>query len=239
MQKAGGYLKDLRRARKLSQSALAEAVDTGRGTIQRLEKGDGTVNVGTVLHVLDTLGASPWFYNDLALQPGRTLGEVRQQRAIVRGVAAYVRVLATYKHVSRSAIDEVTQAALGLGTNDGMTPDAISPYALLRALVVLDAPLADLAAIIRAPHDHETIGRQLAETRGALAVAVEQARQSSEGETQPIPSLDAVVARVAAMVRANADLPAMVKHELARVEADLRRYRALLARAVGDITAQP
>jgi transcriptional regulator with XRE-family HTH domain len=62
MENAGVYLKDLRRARKLTQSDLAEAVEVGRGTIERLESGDDRIGIGTVLQVFQALGASPWHY---------------------------------------------------------------------------------------------------------------------------------------------------------------------------------
>ena len=112
MEKAGTYLKDLRRAQKLTQSQLAEAVEVGRGTIERLESGDDRIGVGTVLQVLKRLGASPWQYYDLAIEPARTLSEVRQQGAVIRGIAAYVRVLAERKQVPASLLDEVTRSSL-------------------------------------------------------------------------------------------------------------------------------
>jgi hypothetical protein len=39
--------------------------------------------------------------------------------------------------------------------------------------------------------------------------------------------------------RRHSDVPWLVKHELSRVEADLKRYRALLSLAVSSITADP
>jgi DNA-binding XRE family transcriptional regulator len=84
MENAGQYLKDLRQAHKLTQSALAELVEVGRGTITRLESGDDRIGVGTVMHVIKTLSASPWHYYDLATQPGRTRREMRQQLAVMR-----------------------------------------------------------------------------------------------------------------------------------------------------------
>jgi transcriptional regulator with XRE-family HTH domain len=66
MENAGIYLKDLRRTRRLTQSDLAETVDVGRGTIERLESGDDRISIGTVLQVFQTLGASPCHYYDLA-----------------------------------------------------------------------------------------------------------------------------------------------------------------------------
>src|SRR5262249_55093614 len=76
LENAGTYLKELRRAQKLSQSDLAEVVAVGRGTIERLEHGDDRVGVGTVFQVLKSLGASPWHYYDLAIHPQRTLKEI-------------------------------------------------------------------------------------------------------------------------------------------------------------------
>jgi len=239
MQKAGYYLKELRRTKKLTQSKLAEAVDVGRGTIERLESGDVHVGVGTVLRVLTILGVSPWHYYELATQTTRTIGEIHQQRAVIRGITAYVRMLAERKQVPASVLDEVAHAPLSVSTNGGCTSDAVSPYALLLALMYLDAPLADLAPIVRAADGHEALGRQLAEARGAFALKMQHAQQHGQTEQHFVPSLDVVVARIAAIIRYSSDLPTLLKHELSRVEADLRRYRALLARAVGDITAEP
>src|SRR5215475_6776826 len=99
MQNAGIYLKDLRRARRLTQSDLAETVDVGRGTIERLESGDDRISVGTVLQVFKTLGASPCHYYELATEKARTLNEIQQQRAVLHGITAYVRALAERKQV--------------------------------------------------------------------------------------------------------------------------------------------
>jgi len=119
------------------------------------------------------------------------------------------------------------------------TTDALSVYALLLALMYLDAPITDLAPIARATTDHEALGRELAEARGAFALAMQHARQNGQVEPPAVPSLDVVVTRITALVRYSSDLPTLVKHELSRVEADLRRYRALLSLAVSHITADP
>src|SRR5262249_11586013 len=119
------------------------------------------------------------------------------------------------------------------------TTDALSGYALLLALLYLDAPITDLAPIARAATDHEALGRELAEARGAFALEMQHAQQNGQVEPYAVPSLDVVVARITALIRYSSDLPTMVKHELSRVEADLRRYRALIARAVGNIMAEP
>jgi transcriptional regulator with XRE-family HTH domain len=238
LEKAGVYLKDLRRARRLTQSDLAEAVEVGRGTIERIEGGDDRVGVGTVLQVLNALGGSPWHYYELATQPARTLAEVEQQRAVLHGIAAYVGALAEHKQVPAAVLDEVTRAPFSDG-GLAADADALSAYALLLALIHLDAPLADLLPIIHAARGHVALGQTLAEARGALALELQRAQQSGQAEPPRLPSLDVVVTRIAALVRHGTDLPTIVRHELSRVEADLRRYRALLARAVGDITAEP
>ncbi|MEO7913065.1 MAG: helix-turn-helix transcriptional regulator [Roseiflexaceae bacterium] len=236
---AGHYLKDLRQAHKLTQTELAEIIEVGRGTITRLEHGDDRIGIGTVIRVIKTLGASPWYYYDLVTQPGRARREMRQHLAVIRGVTAYVQLLAERKQVPAAVLDEIACAPLAGGTNGVLRSDTISPYALLLALLYLDAPLADLLPIVHASGGHEELGRSLAEARGAFAREMQHAQQSGQSEPHTIPSLDVVVARIAALVRYSSDLPTMVKHELSRVEADLKRYRALLARAVGDITAEP
>jgi transcriptional regulator with XRE-family HTH domain len=239
MENAGVYLKDLRRARKLTQSDLAEAVEVGRGTIERLESGDDRIGIGTVLQVFQALGASPWHYYDLATAKARTLSEVQQQRAVVHGIATYVWALAERKQVPPAVLDDVARASLAEGAPGAADADAISPYALLLALMFLDAPITDLAPIARAATDHVALGRELAEARGAFALEMQHAQQNGQVEPHAVPSLDVVVARITALIRYSSDLPTMVKHELSRVEADLRRYRALIARAVGNIMAEP
>jgi transcriptional regulator with XRE-family HTH domain len=239
MQNAGVYLKDLRRARRLTQSDLAEVVEVGRGTIERLESGDDRISIGTVLQVFQMLGASPCHYYDLATEKARTLSEVQQQRAVIHGITAYVRALAERKQVPTAVLDDVARASFAEGALGAAASDAISAYGLLLALMYLDAPLTDLAPIARAATDHEALGRQLAEARGAFVLEMQHAQQNGQVEPHAVPSLDVVVARIAALIRYSSDLPTMVKHELSRVEADLRRYRALIARAVGNIMAEP
>jgi hypothetical protein len=103
--------------------------------------------------------------------------------------------------------------------------DALSAYALLLALTYLDAPLAELQPIIHAARGHVELGRSQAEARGALALELQRAQQSGQTEPHRLPSLDVVVTRIATLVRHGPDLPTLVRHELSRVEADLRRYR--------------
>jgi transcriptional regulator with XRE-family HTH domain len=239
MENAGVYLKDLRRARRLTQSDLAETVDVGRGTIERLESGDDRISIGTVLQVFQTLGASPCHYYDLATAKANSLHEVYQQRAVIHGITAYVRALAERKQVTPAVLGEVMHASFADNAYETGTTDALSVYALLLALMYLDAPVTDLAPIVRAATDHEALGSQLAEARGAFALEMQHAQQNGQVEPYAVPSLDVVVARITALIRYSSDLPTMVKHELSRVEADLRRYRALIARAVGNIMAEP
>src|SRR5262249_32894162 len=130
MQNAGVYLKDLRRARRLTQSDLAEVVEVGRGTIERLESGDDRIRVGTMLQVLKRLGASPCHYYDLATEKARSLNEVYQQRAVIYGIAAYVRALAERKQVPPAVLGEVMHTSFADNAQGTATTDALSVYAL-------------------------------------------------------------------------------------------------------------
>jgi transcriptional regulator with XRE-family HTH domain len=151
LKNAGAYLKALRRTRKLSQNDLAEAITVGRGTIERLEGGDDRIRIGTVLRVLRMLEASPWHYFELALYPWRTVSEVRQQHTVVRGIEAYIRGLAEQKQISPAVLAEVMRTQPPSSTNGGRDAvQLLSELPLLRALIYLDAPLADLAEIVRA-----------------------------------------------------------------------------------------
>ena len=131
MENAGVYLKDLRRARKLTQSDLAEAVEVGRGTIERLESGDDRISIGTVLQVFQALGASPCHYYDLATAKASSLNEVYQQRAVIHGVTAYVRALAERKQVPPAVLGEVMHTSFADNADGAAYPDALSVYALL------------------------------------------------------------------------------------------------------------
>lgn len=239
MKAAGDYLKRLRHARRLTQSALAELVDVGRGTVERLENGDDRVGVGTALLVFKALGASPWYYYALGTQPLDQLSELHQQRAVLRGIVAYVRVL-----IERSqATGPLRNSDVPVPFSDALfadtAPDAIPTATLLLTLISLDAPLVDLVPIIRATTNHEVLGRQQAEARCAFVWETQHAHHNGYAEPYAVPSIDTILTRIAALVRYSADVPLMLRHELSRVEADLRRYRAVLARAVSDIVAEP
>jgi transcriptional regulator with XRE-family HTH domain len=239
MKNAGAYLKELRRACKLSQGDVADAIQVGRGTIERLEAGDDRVSVGTVLRVLKMLEASPWHYYDLATNPSRGLSEIRRQRVVMRGIVAYMQALAARRHAQLSMLEEVEGSLLFSTANDAEGADSLSAHDVLLALMYLDAPLADLAPIFRASSNHEAIGRQQAEARGTFATVMGESQPHEQIERQSLPSLDAIVARVSALLRYSHDLPTLLRHELSRVDADLKRYRALLVLAVGYIKAEP
>lgn len=231
---AGAYLRELRRAHHLSQGQLGELVEVGRGTVERLERGDVRVNVSTLFQILDRLGGSPQIYYTLATQPDSRLGGLRQQRGVLRGVVSYIQVLAERKRVPATTLDEIAHAPIA--RLRAYQAEQLSPYALLLTLLFLDAPLADLDPIVRATSDHERLGRQLAEARSAFFGELERHEPAPQ---HAIPSLDVVVSRITTMLQPNRDMPAMLRHELARIEADLKRFRALLSLAVGHITADP
>lgn len=240
LENAGTYLKELRRARKLSQSDLAEGVAVGRGTIERLEGGDDRVGIGTVFQVLKTLGASPSHYYDLAIHPWRTLKEIHHQRAVAHGIETYVQVLAERKHVSTIALMEVMLASSSIPThcrNGAESPP--SELALLRALIYLDAPLVDLVVLVQATSGHETIGRERAEERDMFAARVQETGQHELPEFRPVPSLDIVVSRMRAIVQHRPELPPILKHELSRLIAEIERYRVYVIDAVGSLLVEP
>jgi transcriptional regulator with XRE-family HTH domain len=240
LENAGTYLKELRRAQKLSQSDLAEVVAVGRGTIERLEHGDDRVRVGTVFQVLRFLGASPWHYYDLAIHPQRTIKEIHCERAVVHGIETYVRVLAERRHIPSTVLSEVIHASSSVP--GGRRDEAESPpseLALLRALIYLDAPLADLIAIVQATSGHEAIGRQHAEERDMVVARVQETGQQELLEFRPVPSLDVVVSRLHAIVRHRPELPPILKHELSRLVAEIERYRVYVIDAVGSLLVEP
>jgi transcriptional regulator with XRE-family HTH domain len=240
LQNAGAYLKALRRTRKLSQSDLAEAIEVGRGSIERLEGGDDRIRIGTVLRVLTMLEASAWDYFELALYPWRTLSEVRQQRMLVRGIEAYIGGLAEQKQIPPAVLAEVMRTKPPEFTNGGL--DAVqftSELPLLRALIYLDAPLADLAEILGASSGHEAIGRRLAEERTAFAIRLQQANQREQTELRAVPSLDVLVGRMRAIVQNSPELSTILKHELSRMVAELERYRVYVTDAVGRLLVEP
>jgi transcriptional regulator with XRE-family HTH domain len=239
MKNAGAYLKELRRARKLSQGDVAEAIQVGRGTIERLEAGDDRVSVGTVLRVLRMLEASPWHYYDLATNPSRALSDIRRQRVVMRGIVAYMQALAERRHTQLLMLEEAECSRLISIANGAEGADSLSAHDVLLALMYLDAPLADLAPIFRASGHHEAIGRQQAEARSVFATVMGDAQPHEQMERYSLPSLDAIVSRVSALLRYSHDLPTLLRHELSRVDADLKRYRALLVLAVGYIKAEP
>ena len=52
----GRKVRELRRARKITQAQLAELANTGIRFISDLENGKETCHIGKVMHVLETLG---------------------------------------------------------------------------------------------------------------------------------------------------------------------------------------
>jgi hypothetical protein len=212
----------------------------GRGTIERLEGGGDSIRIGTVLRVLTMLEASPWDYFELALYPWRTVSEVRQQRMVVRGIEAYIRGLAEQKQISPAVLAEVMRTQPPSSTNGGRDAvQLLSELPLLRALIYLDAPLADLAEIMRASSGQEGIGRRLAEERTAFSVRLQQAGQREQTELRVVPSLDVLVRRMRAIVQNSPELSTILKHELSRMVAELERYRVYVADAVGSLLVEP
>jgi DNA-binding XRE family transcriptional regulator len=223
---AGAYLKELRRKCRLSQTKLGEAVEISRTTIERLEKGEPTVGITTVLRVIETVNASPRHYYDLAMQPSLTREEVRRQQAILNGIQTYVRVLSEQKQVEIDILAAVM----------GITPAVLSKWmahpasqlpelALLLALVYLDVPLADLADIVHATSNHEALGRRLAEDRSAYVVQMEQNEDSAPTSNWSVPALEVILRRLRVLLRNSQELSPVLRHELSRIIDDLDHYK--------------
>ena len=239
MQKAGAYLKELRRANNLSQGDLAELVNVGRGTIERLEAGDDRVGIGTVLHVFKALGASPWHFYELAMLPTRTLADIRHQHAIIQGIATYVATLAECKQVPQAVWTEITRTPLPEREWSTIAIDSVPDITWLLALQYLDAPLTDLTPLLQATTNHMALGHQLADARGAFARHLGQINGLEHGDRQSLPSLDSVLYHLSSLLCFDYDLPSILKHELIHIETDLKRYHPLLVLAIRYIKAEP
>jgi DNA-binding XRE family transcriptional regulator len=163
---AGAYLKDVRQRRKISQTLLGTTIDVARSAIIRIEKGDPTVGVGTVLQTIDALRASPQHYHDLALDIALARGDVSGHQALLDGLQTYVRVLCVQKRVEVDILSDVTGIAPAAVTAWMDDPAAhLSELALLLVLIYLDAPLADLAELL--PHQPQSRRRCAVACRGA------------------------------------------------------------------------
>ncbi len=235
MEHAGEYIHALRRARKLTQQDLAEAVAVGRGTIERLEKGDDGVGIGTVLQVLHMLGASPSYYDGLATAKVRSLDELETRRAIITGLTVYVQTLAQIKQIPSATLRTLMPRTWANTDWSATDADMFFLYDLLLACIALDVPLIDLATIIQAPTDHAALGRQLAEERGTLERELQHVHYDGLSKMSSLPAMDALIRRITALMRMHTNLPTIVMLELVRVDIDLRRYRALLVLAMHHV----
>jgi hypothetical protein len=154
-------------------------------------------------------------------------------------ISARVSSQAERKRISPTVLTEATHISSPACPNGSDDTDVSSALALLLALIELDPPLADLAPIVRASSEHDVIARELAEARGTFAIEMAQLPPHEPFEWQSLPSFDTIVSRVSTILRYSQDLPTVLKHELVRVEADLKRYRALLILAMSYIKAEP
>jgi DNA-binding XRE family transcriptional regulator len=222
---AGAYLKELRKKCRLSQIKLGEAVDNSRSTIERLEKGEPNIGIGTVLRVIKIVNASPQHYYDLAMQPSLTREEVRRQQAILNGIQTYVCVLCEQKQVGIDVLAAVMRIPPTMASKWMANPSSQLPeLALLLALVYLDVPLADLADVVHATSNHETLGRRLAEDRGAYIVQMEQNEQWAPASKWSIPALEIILRRLRVLLRNSQEQSPVLRHELSRIIDDLDHY---------------
>lgn len=75
MEEVGAYLRMVRRERGYTQESLAEAVDTSKRTIERLERAEGDITAPTFLRVVAVLRASGDQLTYLATHPLATIRE--------------------------------------------------------------------------------------------------------------------------------------------------------------------
>jgi transcriptional regulator with XRE-family HTH domain len=227
---AGAYLKELRKRRKLSQIRLGAAVDVSRSTIDRLEKGDPTVGIGTVMQALDILSASPRHYYDLAMHASLTDEDVSRRQAVLGGIQTYVRVMCEQKQIGVDVLSDVMYMPSGALVKWISDPTSqLSELALLLALVYLDVPLTDIAELVHATHDHDMLGRRLAEDRAAYAAQLRQREHSTRSASRRVPALETISRRLAVIVRNSQELPPVLKHELARIVDDLDHYHTRMS----------
>jgi len=136
-----------------------------------------------------------------------------------------VRVLCEQKQIGSDVLSDVMY----------MPPEAVmkwisdptsqlSELALLLTLVYLDVPLTDIAELVHARHDYDTLGRRLAENRSTYAVQTRQMEQPTRTASRNVPALETISRRLALILRNGQELSPVLKHELARIVDDLEHY---------------
>ena len=75
IQEVAAYVRVMRRGRGYTQESLAEAVDTSKCTIERLERAEGDIAVQTYVRIVATLRASADQLQYLATHPAATIAE--------------------------------------------------------------------------------------------------------------------------------------------------------------------
>ena len=82
MAEVAAYLRIIRRGRGYTQESLAEAVDTSKRTIERLERAEGDITVQTFLRIVTVLHASG---DHLAYLASHSAATVHEAEALARG----------------------------------------------------------------------------------------------------------------------------------------------------------
>jgi transcriptional regulator with XRE-family HTH domain len=227
---AGAYLKHLRESRALSTEALAEEVGVKRGTVERLEKGDDSVAIGTVTQVFEVVGASPGSYHLLATDPSASLTDVLHRHEIALGIASYLVALASYQRIPLETLADLMHAPIGSlhSVESNARPSTRLPdLSLLLGLLALDVPLTDVQAIVEADLEHDRIGRQMASQRASVAAST-LAEPAVTGPPHSYPLIDSALRRLSLLQRNGQELPAVLRHELARAIRDLEQFQILL-----------
>ncbi len=88
MEAVAAYIRTIRHARGYTQESLAEAAQTSKSTIERLERAEGELTVQTFARIVAVLGAAPEHVHALTISPTATAAEAEAMaEAWVRGAS--------------------------------------------------------------------------------------------------------------------------------------------------------
>jgi transcriptional regulator with XRE-family HTH domain len=222
---SGAYLRMLRDRNQLSRDQLAEAVGVKRGTIERLEKGDPTVAVGTVMQVITILGASPWHYHLLSTKQRVLRIDALQRDAIIAGIATYLIALAHHHEIALATIAEVMGTTVESIKQASVGASMLPDLAILLGLIAVNVPLADITPIVQATHSHQQLGRQLADDRAALVLQTSAIPPATQEMGRGYPILETILRRLA-VIQSNSE--PVLRLEVAAVIADIEKLRTVL-----------
>jgi transcriptional regulator with XRE-family HTH domain len=245
------YVRELRKGYRHTQQSLADTAGVGKRTVERLDRGDKPVSLRSMEPIMATLGAPPDEVNYLLTNPSATvdeaieLAQARLQRNAIwnssigqtrlahadprlLGVQIYVRTVRERQGISRKTIAD--QLGIGMGVladwEDGRSA-ALPLPAVVRAVTLLGGTLDDLKQIDSSTHDHEALGRQLAEARVQLTVEQSELKEESTSEVLALPLRErTLLQRIAAIEGIIQFMLSLLKRALPTEASDIERIAA-------------